>query len=547
MKCAPRWIVATPALVLVHASLSAAQANADPRIDVRLSNMRELAVFGRQGAFPNAINGIAIETTVCNEGTSEVPWMQPMSPDHPTIAFLIANVREGRILQISNRSYIKHGFFALNGSGCQTPCTPPTSGNIGEALGLGCSDTYSTINNGDSFYLGPPDELDPWLGTWTRRCSLFDRGFPDVGAPENCDGRRSLTHQAAAAQGPIATRVQVRDSELLAGGTLFFQAQYIVEGMPDAARNDSLGSRAFSASWTGSRWNLTPTTGLLAGSVLQRWPGATLASSTDGDRDGRVFVAAKVTGPIEGFYRYEYALHNRDHARGVGSVRIPLCLGARVRGVGFRDIDRDVANDWVSRVKKSEVEFTSSGRPLAWNTIYNFWFESDAAPGRSDLALLPFDARPDEIGFFVDSHAPTALYNVHLGPGCATGTPPTLYATGSPARAELGNATFALVSRGNQPFQPNFLLHGSKSGSRNYLGCTFWTGAGGADLVSMVTTDANGVATHPGPIPNDIVLEGRLFRFQAVGRDPAHGRLFSDFELSEGLLVRVGNAIPACQ
>jgi hypothetical protein len=230
----------------------------------------------------------------------------------------------------------------------------------------------------------------------------------------------------------------------------------------------------------------------------------------------------------------------------VGALRIPKCFGARVRAAGFRDIDGDAANDWGVRVKKDEIEFTSKGSPLAWNTIYNFWFESDAAPSEVELGLMPFEARPDETGFFVPSHAPTALYNAHLGQGCAKDTPPTLYATGSPARAELGNATFGVASSGNQPLQLHFLFHGPKSGTRDYLGCTLWTGAGPANLVSVARSDASGVATHLGPIPNDIALEGKVFRFQAVGVDAGRGLMYSDFELSEGLLVRVGNAIPEC-
>src|SRR6185503_8063709 len=320
----------------------------------------------------------------------------------------------------------------------------------------------------------------------------------------------------------------------------------VVEGMPESARDNSLGSRAFSANWNGTRWVFAPTSVLLEGSILQQWPDASVSSNTDGTKDGRVYAAVKVSGPVEGFYRYEYALHNRDHARGVGTLRIPLCFGARVRAVGFRDIDQDPGNDWAVNVKKSEVEFATAGAPLEWNSVYNFWFESDAAPGQVDLELRPSRARLDEIGFFVPSQAPTALYNVYLGPGCALGTPPTLYPIGTPARAQLGNQTFGLASSGNQPLAPNFLVLGTKSGTRDFLGCTLWTGAGLTKLVSVVLCDANGVATHPGPIPNNVALEGRVIRFQAVGLDRGNGRLFSDFERSDGILVRVGSAIPDC-
>jgi hypothetical protein len=539
MKRSPRWIIATSLL----GSLASAQSNAVPGLDVRLSAMREISTWGRSGSFPNGVNAVVIETTVCNEGTVEVPWFQAMNPHHPMIAFLIASVRDGRIVQISDRSHVKHSYFALAGRGCQATCVTPA--DFGKYLGLGCSDTYARADNADSYYLGPPEEIDPWLGRWQVRCSLFDRGFPDVGAPENCDGRRSLTRTAANLQG-MEPRMQVSDQDFVRGGTLCFQGQYVIEGMSDAARDNSLGSRTFDATFTGVFWDLVANGNLVPGTVLQRWPGATITSNTNGDQDGRVYVGVEVTGPVEGFYHYEYALHNRDNQRGVGALRIPKCFGARVRAAGFRDIDGDAANDWGVRVKKDEIEFTSKGSPLAWNTIYNFWFESDAAPSEVELGLMPFEARPDETGFFVPSHAPTALYNAHLGQGCAKDTPPTLYATGSPARAELGNATFGVASSGNQPLQLHFLFHGPKSGTRDYLGCTLWTGAGPANLVSVARSDASGVATHLGPIPNDIALEGKVFRFQAVGVDAGRGLLYSDFELSEGLLVRVGNAIPEC-
>jgi len=539
MKLPPGWIIAASLLT----SLASAQANAVPGLDVRLSALREISTWGRMGSFPEGMNAVAIETTVCNEGTVEVPWFQAMSPHHPMIAFLVASVRDGRIVQISNRSYVKHSYFALTGRACQTPCVAPA--DFGKYLGLGCSDTYARADNADNYYLGPPEEIDPWRGVWRARCSLFDRGFPDVGAPDNCDGRRSLTRTAASTQG-MEPRMQVSDQDLLLGETLCFQGQYVIEGLPDAARDDSLGSRTFDAHFTGVYWDLVATGTLVPGTILQRWPDATVTSNTNGAEDGRVYVGVKVTGPVEGFYRYEYALHNRDNTRGVGALRIPKCLGARVRAAGFRDIDGDPASDWGVHVKKTAIEFAHNGSPLPWNAIFNFWFESDAAPSQMELGLMPFGARPDETGFFVPSQAPTALYNAHLGPGCAKDTPPTLYAIGTPARAELGNATFGVASSGNQPFQLNFLFHGPKTGSRDFMGCTLWTGAGEAVRVSVTRCDANGVATHLGPIPNDIALEGRVFRFQAVGVDPGRGTLFSDFELSEGLLVRLGNAIPEC-
>jgi len=544
MSSTHRWIVALP--LLWFGAPPAAQSNQVPGMDVRLSNMRAIEALGREGVFPNGRNGVAIETTVCNEGTVEVPWMEAMNVHHPTIAFLVAAVRNGRMEQISDRSYVKHGFFALNGNGCQLNCVPP--GVIGTMLGVGCTDTYATANNGDNYYLGAPDEIDPWLGVWNRQCSFFDRGFPDVGAPANCDGHRSLTHQMATNLGVVGNRVHLSDEDLVIGGELYFQGQYIVEGLPESARDDVLASRPFGASWGGSRWTLTQNGAFVPGSILKRWSGATLTANTNGGDDGLVYVALKVTGPVAGFYHYEYALHNRDNARGVGALRIPLCAGARVRNLAFRDIDLDAGNDWTATVSPTEIEFATASAPLRWNTLYNFSFDSDAAPADGALSLAEFAAGPGLAQFSVPAQAPLALYNAYLGAGCAQGTPPTLYAFGSPARAELGNASFGLVSTGNAPSQPNQLYFGTQPGSVTLQGCTLWMGPTVAGLrhASTVLSDAGGVATHPGAIPNDLALEGQSFRMQAVGRHPGQGALFSSFELSDGLLVRVGNAIPGC-
>lgn len=542
-----RSLVAFSFALAVAALPASAQANANPLIDVQLTRMGTIEALGREGVFPDGVNGVAFETTVCNEGLVEIPWRQPMNASHPTIAFLVASVRNGRIEQISGKSYLKHGFFALNGRGCGVDCTSP-SGSIGEALGLGCSDTYGTTNNGDNYYLGAPEEVDPWLGTWNKVCSVFDRGIPAVAPPQDCNGLRSLTHDMATNLGPVGNRIRISDEDLVLGGTFAFQGQYVVEGQPDAARDDAVASRLFTAAWNGNRWNLAVSGGLLPGTILQRWPGATITSATNGNDDGRVFVGLVVSGPVDGFYRYEYTLHNRDNARGVGALRIPLCPGARVRAAGFRDIDADAFNDWSATQLGNELVFASLGAHQPWNTLYNFWFESDAAPGDAAVTLDEGLPGPGAPSFLVAAQAPVALHNRFSGPGCALDTPPTLFATGTPARAELGNASFGVVSAGNEPGQPNWLYYSVQPGSSLLQGCPVWLGSSlsGVRLGSQVVSDGNGRAHHPGAIPPDPALEGVRFRLQAVGRDPGQGTLAANLELSEGLEVLVGNVTPSC-
>ncbi len=521
-----------------------AQANVDPTIDVKLAQLRDLAALGRQGVFPGGMNGISFATTVCNEGTSEVPWMAAMDPDHPFIAFLLARESGGRFEQISDRSYVKHGFFALSGGFCGT-CSPTD----GSTLGLGCSDTYAVDTNGDSYWLGPPDEIDPWLGIWDPICSHFDRGEPPVAPPFDCNGARSLTQNQVQALGSVAHRIRVKDSELNVPGALFYvQGYYVVSTEGEALRADNIGSRAFTATWNGSRWNLSETGGLLYGSILSRWSGATVASSTNGSDDGRLYVAVKVSGPVEGFYHYEYALHDRDNLRGVGALHLPLCPGARVKNLGFGDVDDDGTNDWSALVGASEIVFSTGANPLRWNTIYNFAFDSDAEPGPEAVVLDAFDPGPGLGSIAVASSAPTQLFNPYLGAGCALDTPPTLYATGNPARAKLGNSDFGVATSGNEPGQVNILRGGLQPGTFTILGCTFHMGGPYSSTfrASLAVADGAGVAAHALPVPNSLTLEGLEVRMQAIGRDPGDGIMLSNWELSDALLVRIGNAIAAC-
>jgi len=538
-----RRTLLAPALVLAGGVL-ASQKNADPRLDLHLFDLTDLAVLGREGVYPDGSNGLALETTACNVGTVEIPWRAAMEPDHPFIAFLLARESGGRMVQISDRSWVKHAFFALSSSLCST-CQPTD----GTSLGIGCGDTYATGNNGDPFWLGPPDEIDPWLGAWDPLCSHFDRGEPAVSPPLDCNGQRSFSLAQAAALGPMAHAIRVSDSALAEPDASFwFQGMYVVGGEPDSARGDDLGARAFQPVWGGSSWKLSASGPLLHGSVLERWSGARVDSATNGEDDGRVYVGLVVSGPQDGFYHYEYAVHDRDNARGVSALRIPLCSGARVRRPGSSDIDADASNRWAVARQGDELVFSTQANPLRWNSIYNFWFDCDAAPADGALTLDQAEPGPGLPALAVTSQAPLALHNVTLGTGCAFGPAPRLFAVGDPPRARLGNASFALRSTGNVPFQPNLLLFSPDAGAFQFQGCTLYLGPAGGGLTvgGTVMSDANGVCEHPVPVPDDVSLEGRTFRVQLVGKDPGNGPLLSSFELSNGLLVRVGDQISDC-
>lgn len=533
-----------------------AQANTDPGIDIQLAQLSGITVQGREGTFPDGNNAVSISTTICNVGIEEVPWFQAMNPDHPFISFVFARESDGRLQQISDRSWVKHGFFALTSSFCD-PCNPP-SGQPGTMLGVGCSDTYSSSNNGDNFWLGDPDEILPFDGIWEPIGSQFDRGEPPVDPPFDTDGLRSLTINQSQNLGPIGHRVQISDGELNAAGTFYYQGYYIVMREGEALRADNLATRSFSPSWNGTKWTLSASGTLTPGSILSRWSGATVTSAANGSADGRVYVATLVSGPVNGLYHYEYAIHNRDNSRGVGDVKIPFCSGGRVLDAGFHDIDDDPSNDWqlVLSPLGDEISFTNAGtNPIRWNSFFNVWFDSDVAPVTNGtngaLTIEAFDAGPGAASFPISATVPGELFNVYLGAGCSTdGTPPTLFATGTPARATIGNGSFGLATGGNVASQLNVLLVGFTSGALTLNpACTLWLGgAPGVDFVVVGSTvaDAQGVATYATPIPNDAGLEGLSAFAQCVGVNPAGGAFLARIELSDALEARIGDNIASC-
>src|SRR5262249_4273315 len=152
----------------------------------------------------------------------------------------------------------------------------------------------------------PPDEVDPWLGTWVATCSHFDQGEPPVSPPANCDGVRSLTSaQAAVLNSTLTHQPRVYDADLnVAGASFWYQGGYLAPAEPEAVRNNNIGSRPFSPVWNGSNWTMNggSPAAPLQGTILQRWTGATVTSALNQNGanppdDGRFFVAVKVTGP----------------------------------------------------------------------------------------------------------------------------------------------------------------------------------------------------------------------------------------------------------
>ena len=481
-------------LVALIAEPLVAQPNAQPGKDVKLGILGSVARMTRTGSFPNGTVGMAMSTTSCNVGSIDLPWRAPMDPNHPCIAFMVTREEAGRMVQISDRSSVKHGFFALSNSQCTT-CQHPSNGSF---LGVGCSDTYGTGNNSDNNYLGPADEIDPWTGAWDPVCSHFDQGEPPVAPPNDCNGLRSSINPPDA----VGHMMRIKDTDFQAAGTFYYQGYYMLQEEPEIARENNFGSRFFTPTWNGSRWVISvPSTGsgngMVEGSVLERWSGSTLTSATNGADDGRVYLAVKVTALGGGNFHYEYAMHNRDNARGVKTFSIPVCPGSSVSNAAFRDVDADASNDWTVSQTATDLVFSTSTNALRWNAIFNFSFDCDAAPsGTSSVKLEQADAGPGFGQFALSTTTPMGATNdVDLGGATlgVNGLMPELRTCGDLSSAGSGQLVLRFALPSSQAF---FVL------SLASTPVPFWDSIlvpFPITLLAPMSTDVNGSINFPIP------------------------------------------------
>jgi hypothetical protein len=367
--------------LLGGAAVSAAEpAGGGVFLDVMLAELWDLEQQGHVGTYPNGKAGLAAATTSCNVGDVDVPWLEPMDEEHPFIGLAMFREENGRLEQIG-KNWIKHGFFALNDSQCET-CSDPSGG--GE-LNVGCSDTYAAEDNGNRYFLGPREEVNPHTGAWTACGSYFDE-------PVIPDGDCERSYFGGAPDG-VDRRLEVKDADLDHPG-----AFYYYEGMYIVAEDDDISNQigwreieemVFSGgTWLFTTWIEDPGSPLEPnpGPVVETWGDLQTVEPVASD-DGLAILAVKATDLGGGTWHYDYALYNRTSARGIRSLFVPT-PGVVATNATFRDIDDDAGNDWDIVVDGSGVNWSTdqwsvdpAANALEYQTLYNFRFDAAAAPG----------------------------------------------------------------------------------------------------------------------------------------------------------------------
>ncbi|MAY75481.1 MAG: hypothetical protein CMJ31_12360 [Phycisphaerae bacterium] len=339
----------------------------------------------------NGISSYSIGTTSCNVGTAELDWISN-SNRHPVIGQNIFRIIDGRIEQLG-QSYLKHGFFALQGNLCGA-CTPSSVG--GQALGVGCSDPYGSGLNGSQGGLGPKSDIDPSTGFFAWPHSQINQGGD-----------------------AIFKRCQVALADLDYDAQQAGDVTYLGEALYVAADDAMAGNDANNASyrlmslrpngedfgWNGSTQRTKPAIMAWADhglGVNQPDPNVDI-NTFDLPDDGVVFVGSNVVDHGDGSYTYYYAIENLTSDRGVGALRIPLGPGASATSFYFNDVAYHSGEpydntDWTASVDGGEVVFQSpetfaenaDTNALRWGSLYTFGFTSSEPPMKGAAAVEYF-------------------------------------------------------------------------------------------------------------------------------------------------------------
>ncbi len=493
-------------------------------------------VFAPSSTLKNNVNNGTAQTTIPNQGalgtssalwTADIPWRQKFTGNYAPYGndqhpFLIWNLyrinANGRIEQIA-RSGVKHAWLTTNYS-----CAPGED-HDSHILGRGCSDTYSNGNNDANQDLSLRSEIIPAKGLWGRCGSIFDPGC--VGSNTN----------AYPSDDGYVRRMVVLEPQISAskhpGASYLFDSWYL--DRDDINIYNSQASLWVTPTWNGSGWNLNNENGYKLGSVTDRWTsenvplGVETSNKELASGEGHAKLAVRVTNLGNGQWRYDYAVHNLDFARGVteGSepnlrvVRnhgfdrfsVPLPAGAVVSATWFSDGDDTIGNDWSASTAGGAVTWTApSGSPLDWGTLYAFSLTVNRAPVTSTANL-----RVAEVGLPASHDVET------LGP--ATGTPTSFTVGGNLSGLSVGALVLQLNGGNDLSLNANglFTFGTTLASGENYVvtvasqpvgqACAIANGSG-----QIGSTHVTNVAVTCAALPAAIFADG--FEDDAPPRTP---------------------------
>ncbi|MEK6676058.1 MAG: hypothetical protein AABZ47_10450 [Planctomycetota bacterium] len=359
--------------------------------DIIVGNLDIVMRWGKVGD----VTGYSVGTISCNIGTARADWIinGPNAAKHPVIAQNMYRLKDGRFEQVG-MSWLKHGFFAVNGTLCSQPgaCAGSLDGTF---LGVGCSDPYDANLNGQISNLGPRHQVNPTTGVFP---------YPPT-RPNNCG------------TSPICRRIQVRDADLdpesNVGALYFMEAHYVHSGDAAAGNQDNNASyRPFHVSEVAPGVYTAGLTDTIQRQkpAIQAWADTDPAArviNVDIPNDRRILLGYKITEMEDGWYHYEYAVQNLNSHRAAGSFTVPIPAGTQTRDIGFHDINTHSADntpgswfdstDWTSSLESEQLTWrcpshatNPDANALRWGSLYNFRFDARRPPHIGNLNIGMF-------------------------------------------------------------------------------------------------------------------------------------------------------------
>jgi hypothetical protein len=356
--------------------------------------------------------GLAIGTDSCNNGDQPIDWFALPDTDHPLVPQNLYRMSGGadnteRFEQIG-QSWMKHTFLALEDFVCGN-CN--TSGCVtGEHLCPGCSDPYVSGLNGDQNSIGSRAWVNPFTGN-----------FPG-GTDEN--GQPTANDHVGHSHDGVAHRILVNQTDLFPaqnpGATYYGEAAYIspheytwCQSNPDQCNMfNNYSYKKFTVSGGPNFiFNQAGNTVRMQ-AAIQAWvdTGATIVEvEPDPGNDGKFFVGYKVTGPVAGVWHYEYAVFNMNLDRAIQSFSVFFGFPVPMSNIDFHappqhpgwphdgtvgdagyssapwtfDPGNGSAGTWFSETFAQNP----NANAIRWGTLYNFRFDSTAAPVSSNATI----------------------------------------------------------------------------------------------------------------------------------------------------------------
>jgi hypothetical protein len=422
-----------------------------PGPDVIVGNLPSLQQFGDAGTQV----GLAVGTESCNNGQVDADWFALPSNNHPVIPQNLYRMSGGadntqRFEQIG-QSWLKHAFTAASEDNCGFGCNDV----FGKHLGSGCSDLYSTNQNGIQNVLGSRAWVNPFTG--------FFPGGSNPG-PQDHTGHihDGVSHR-------IVVEANDLNTTLNQGAAYFAESQYVVpheyawcQSHPgECNMYNNVSYRRFNVSGGPTNFSFSP-----AGSTVRMqpaimaWTGATVNQiQPDPGNDGIWFMGYKVTNPSPGVWHYEYALYNENLDRGIQSFSVPLAPGVNISNIGFHAPPQEPGwpNDgtfnnqgyssmpWLVIQAFDSITWNSetfaqnqNANAIRWGTLYNFRFDGDQPPQSAN----------GTINFFKTESPITVAIQAPMGGGTPSPTPtptasptPTVTPSASPSSTSTPSST----------------------------------------------------------------------------------------------------------